>query len=114
MHKLAYVMQLKPEFKDSYIAIHRKPNVWQEIIDVNRRAGVSKEQIFIFGHYVFLYVETEDLDKMRQIYDQDEGLRKWDKITLNMMVSNSNDPMDVLTQLEHIYDYEDGELNDVD
>lgn len=114
MHKLAYVMQLKPDFKDSYVEIHRKHNVWQEIIDVNRRAGVSKEQIFVFGEYVFLYVEAEDVEKMNRVYDQDEGLRKWNKITLNMMISKSKDPMDVITQLEHVYDYENGVLNDIE
>ena len=110
MPKVAYVMKLKPECKDSYVEIHRKDNVWDGIIDVNRRAGVSKEQIFVFEDYVFLYAEAEDLDNMQRVYSEDETLKKWDNITLRMMVPKSDDPMDVVTQIRHIYDYEDGEL----
>jgi L-rhamnose mutarotase len=111
MKKVAIVMQLKPECRQDYIDVHRKENVWQEIIDVNRRAGVSREQIFLHDNTIFLYAEAENIAAMEKIYDEDAGLAKWNKITFGMMVSNSDDPNDVATKLEHIYDYRDGALH---
>ena len=53
MGKVVWVMELKEDKIDDYIKIHKKENVWPEIMNVNKRAGVKKEVIFIFKNYVF-------------------------------------------------------------
>ena len=71
---------------------------------------MSKEQIFLHGDTIFLYAEAADIAVAEKVYEEDATLAKWNKITFGMMVPNSDDPNDVATELEHIFDYEDGAL----
>jgi L-rhamnose mutarotase len=110
MPKLGILMHLKPDCRQAYVEMHRRACVWREVLDVNRRAGVSREQIFLHANTIFLYAEARDIERMKQVYADDEGLARWNRLTFDMMVANSRDPLDVATELVHIYDYQDGVL----
>jgi len=109
MGKVVWVMELKEDKIDDYIKIHKKENVWPEIMNVNKRAGVKKEVIFIFKNYVFLYLEVKDYKKMMDVFEKDEGLKKWNKITLSMTKSKP-DLRSALIKLDLIFDYQNGKL----
>ncbi len=109
MEKVVWVMELKEDKVDDYIEVHKKENVWPEIIEVNKKAGVLKEEIFVFKNYVFLYLEVQDYDKMMEVFEQDEGLAKWNKITLPMTKSKP-ELKSTMKRLDLIFDYENGKL----
>ncbi len=109
MEKILWMMELKEDKVQEYIDIHKKENVWQEIIDVNKKAGVTKEVIFIKDNFIFLYLEVENYKHMMGIFDKDEGLKKWNNITLNMTKSLP-DLKETMKKLDLIFDYEDGKL----
>lgn len=109
MEKVVWMMELKEEKVDDYIKVHRKENVWPEVIEVNKKAGVLKEEIFLFKNFVFIYLEVENYEKMMKVFEEDEGLKKWNQITLPMTKSKP-ELKEVMKRLDIIFDYENGKL----
>lgn len=109
MQKIVWVMELKEDKVKDYIEIHKKENVWPEIIKVNKEAKVHKEEIFMFKNFVFIYLEVENYEYMKKVFENDPGLKKWNKITLPM--SKSGTELDeTMKELPLVFDYEDGVL----
>ena len=109
MEKVVWRMELKENKVDDYIELHKKENVWPEIIEVNRKAGIIKEEIFMHENFVFIYLEVDDYEKMMEIFENDEGLKKWNKITLPM-TKTKPDLKNTMKKLEIIFDYDSGKL----
>ncbi|HHT78445.1 MAG TPA: L-rhamnose mutarotase [Actinobacteria bacterium] len=109
MERIIWLMELKEDEIENYIKIHKKENVWPEIIQVNKKAGVIKEEIAIFKNLVFIYLEVEDKKKMLEVFESDEGLKRWNAITLAMTksVPELNESM---KELPLIFSYENGKL----
>ena len=68
--------------------------------------GVMK---FLFKNLVFIYLETENYKEMMDIFESDEGLKRWNKITLSM-TKTKPDLKSTMKKLDIIFDYEDGRL----
>ena len=49
----------------------------QRLRDINRKAGVTKEQISLFGNLIFLYGECEDVDRMNAVLAADGLAAQW-------------------------------------
>jgi L-rhamnose mutarotase len=109
MEKVVWMMKLREDKVDDYIEIHKKENVWPEIIQVNKKAGVLKEEIFLYKNLVFIYLEVKNYEKMMEIFENDEGLKKWNKITLPM-TKTKPDLKNTMKKLEIIFDYENEKL----
>jgi L-rhamnose mutarotase len=109
MQKIVWTMELKEDRVQDYVEVHRKENVWPEIIAVNRRAGVAREEIFLFGNRVFICLEVEDYERMMKVFEEDEGLERWNRITLPMSKSRP-ELADTMTRLPLVFDYEGGRL----
>ena len=109
MQKVVWVMELKEDKVQDYIEVHKKENVWPQIIAVNKKAGVHKEEIFVFQNYVFIYLEVGDYDRMMKVFQEDEGLKRWNKITLPMSKA-APDLDSTMKRLPLVFDYQDGEL----
>ncbi len=109
MEKVVWMMELREDKVDDYIEIHKKKNVWPEIAQVNKKAGVLKEEIFLYKNLVFIYLEVENYEKMMEIFENDEGLKKWNKITLPM-TKTKPDLKNTMKKLEIIFNYENGKL----
>jgi L-rhamnose mutarotase len=56
----AFVLRVRPDKIDEYVEAHR--NVWPELLDALRRAGIRNYTIFRHGNEVFGYFEADDLD----------------------------------------------------
>jgi len=111
MEKVVWMMELREDKVNDYIEVHKKENVWPEIVEVNKKAGVIKEEIFLYNNFVFIYLEVEDYEKMMEIFENDEGLKKWNIITLPMTKSKP-DLKSTMKKLDIIFDYDNGELLD--
>jgi L-rhamnose mutarotase len=109
MQKVVWVMELKEDKVQDYIEVHKKENVWPEIIAVNRKAGVQKEEIFVFQNYVFIYLEVQDYERMIEVFQEDEGLSRWNRITLPMSKA-APDLGSTMKRLPLVFDYDHGEL----
>ena len=51
----------------------------------------------------------KDYKKMMDVFEKDEGLKKWNKITLSMTKSKP-DLRSALIKLDLIFDYQNGKL----
>jgi L-rhamnose mutarotase len=56
----AFVLAVKPERVDEYVEAHA--NVWPEMLDALRGAGIRNYSIFRDGSRVFGYFESDDLE----------------------------------------------------
>jgi L-rhamnose mutarotase len=69
-----FVLHVRPDKIDEYVEAHR--NVWPEMLDALRSAGIHNYTIFRAGDSVFGYFEAEDLDgAARQIASQEVNTR---------------------------------------
>jgi L-rhamnose mutarotase len=65
----AFVLRVRPDRIDEYVAAHRE--VWPDMLDALRGAGIRNYTIFRDGTNVFGYFEAEDLDAAgRYLADQ--------------------------------------------
>ena len=55
----AFVLRVRPERIDDYVAAHAQ--VWPEMLDALRGAGIRNYTIFRDGNQVFGYFEADDL-----------------------------------------------------
>jgi L-rhamnose mutarotase len=58
MRKYLCVIEIKPEFRDAYIAIHQEP--WREMLEAIRAAGYVNENIWYYKDQSIIYLETPD------------------------------------------------------
>ena len=56
----AFVLRVRPEKIDEYVEAHR--NVWPEMLDALRAAGIRNYSIFRHGNEMFGYFEADDLE----------------------------------------------------
>jgi L-rhamnose mutarotase len=109
LEKLVWVMELKEDKVQEYIEVHKRENVWPEILEVNQKAGVHREEIFVFKNFVFIYLEVEDKQRMLEVFNSDPALARWNRITLPM--SKARPELDsTMRELPLVFDYEEGRL----
>lgn len=76
-----------------------------QLPNINRRAGVTKEQIFLFGNQIFLYGECADVDTMNRVLAADTSAAAWsDQCDNALMKSKSDTASDKFSPLLHVYD----------
>lgn len=71
----AFVLKIRPEKIDDYVEAHR--NVWPEMLDALRRAGIRNYSIFRHGHEVFGYFESDDLEAAGAYMAAQEVNARW-------------------------------------
>jgi L-rhamnose mutarotase len=57
-HRTGFVLRVKPERIDDYVAVHRE--VWPEMLEALRGAGIRNYSIFRAGDQMFGYFESDD------------------------------------------------------
>jgi L-rhamnose mutarotase len=71
----AFVLRVQPERVDEYVEAHR--NVWPEMLDALRGAGIRNYSIFRAGNEVFGYFEADDLAAAGRYLSQQEVCTRW-------------------------------------
>jgi L-rhamnose mutarotase len=56
--RTAFVLKVRPDKIDEYVEAHR--NVWPEMLDAIRAAGIRNYTIFRHGDEMFGYFESDD------------------------------------------------------
>ncbi len=59
--QFAWVLEVRPGYEDEYKKRHNE--IWPEMVNMLREAGVQNYSIFRHGLTLFGYFETEDLEQ---------------------------------------------------
>jgi L-rhamnose mutarotase len=73
--RTGFVLHVRPGKIDEYVSAHR--NVWPEMLDALRSAGIRNYTIFRSGNSVFGYFEAEDLDLAAAFLEAQEVNGRW-------------------------------------
>ena len=75
MSNYAWVLEVRPGYEDEYKKRHDE--IWPEMVDMLREAGLRNYNIFRHGLTLFGYFETEDLKKSINHIAKSEVNKKW-------------------------------------
>lgn len=71
----AWVLEVRPGYENEYKRRHDE--IWPEMLDVLRAAGIRNYNIFRHGLTLFGYFETDDLDTTRRVLAASEVNARW-------------------------------------
>ena len=71
----AFVLRVQPDRIDEYVEAHR--NVWPEMLDALRGAGIRNYTIFRAGTEMFGYFEADDLEAAGRYLAQQDVCTRW-------------------------------------
>jgi L-rhamnose mutarotase len=70
-----FILHVRPDKVDEYVAAHRE--VWPEMLDALRAAGIRNYSIFRAGSQMFGYFEADDLDAAERFLQGQEVSARW-------------------------------------
>ena len=73
--RTAFVLRVRPEKIDEYIRAHE--DVWPEMLDALRGAGIRNYTIFRDGNRMFGYFEADDLAAAERYLAQQDVSTRW-------------------------------------
>jgi L-rhamnose mutarotase len=80
----AFVLHVRPERVDDYVRAHRE--VWPEMLDALRGAGIRNYTIFRHGHQMFGYFEAADLEAAARYLEQQPVSARWQDAMAELLV----------------------------
>jgi L-rhamnose mutarotase len=73
--RTAFVLQVRPDKIGEYVRAHRE--IWPEMLDALRSAGIRNYTIFRDGNRMFGYFEADDLAAAEQYLAQQDVSTRW-------------------------------------
>jgi L-rhamnose mutarotase len=73
--RTAFVLRVRPEKVEEYVRAHRE--VWPEMLDAIRGAGIRNYTIFRDGNQMFGYFEADDLDAAQRYLAEQNISTRW-------------------------------------
>ena len=77
MQRRAWLLTVKEGREEEYRYVHA--NVWPELIQAAREAGLRNHSTFISGRNVIAYLEAEDIEEAFSRLLSTDVKRRWDK-----------------------------------
>jgi L-rhamnose mutarotase len=71
----AFVLKVRPDKLDEYVEAHR--DVWPEMLDALRAAGIRNYTIFRHGNEMFGYFESDDLAAAGAYMSEQDVNARW-------------------------------------
>ncbi len=75
MTHCAWVLEVRPGYEAEYKKRHDE--IWPDMLETLRQAGIRNYNIFRHGLTLFGYFETDDLEKTRAALAASEVNRRW-------------------------------------
>ena len=75
MPQYAWVLEVRPGYEEEYVRRHRE--IWPEMLEALRSAGIRNYSIFRHGLTLFGYFETDDIRRTQEYLANDETNQKW-------------------------------------
>jgi L-rhamnose mutarotase len=98
----AFVLRVRPEKLDAYLEAHR--NVWPEMLEALRSAGIRNYTIFRHGNEVFGYYESDDLERAGQYLAGQEVNTRWQDTMAELLAERVPDqgppPLEEIFRME--------------
>jgi L-rhamnose mutarotase len=85
----AFVLHVRPDKIDEYVAAHR--NVWPEMLDALRAAGIRNYSIFRHGNDVFGYFESDDLAAAAASMEAQDVNTRWQDAMADLLADRVPD-----------------------
>lgn len=73
--RTGFVLRVRPDRIDDYVAAHAE--VWPEMLDALRSAGIRNYTIFRAGTEVFGYFEADDIEEAARRLAAQEVCARW-------------------------------------
>ena len=73
--RMAFVLGVRPDKLDEYVEAHR--DVWPEMLDALRDAGIRNYTIYRHGNEMFGYFESDDLEAASAYMAAQEVNTRW-------------------------------------
>lgn len=85
----AFVLRVRPDKIEEYIHAHRE--VWPEMLEALRGAGIHNYTIFRDGNQMFGYFEADDLAAAERHLAQQEVYARWQDSMAELLVERVPD-----------------------
>ena len=83
MGQYAWVLEVRPGYEDEYKKRHDE--IWPEMLDALKKAGLRNYTIFRHGLTLFGYFETDDLEKSVGALAKDAVNERWSQSMTPLM-----------------------------
>jgi L-rhamnose mutarotase len=83
MGQHAWVLEVRPGYEEEYKKHHDE--IWPEMVDALRKAGVHNYSIFRHGRTLFGYFETDDLKRTIDALAKDPVNARWSQSMAPLM-----------------------------
>jgi L-rhamnose mutarotase len=87
--RTGFVLRVRPERIDDYVAAHQE--VWPEMLDALRGAGIRNYTIFRDGTNVFGYFEADDLEAAGAHLAAQEVCTRWQNSMADLLAERVPD-----------------------
>jgi L-rhamnose mutarotase len=87
--RTAFVLHVRPDKIEEYIRAHQ--DVWPEMLDALRGAGIRNYTIFRDGNRMFGYFEADDLAEAGRYLAQQEVSTRWQDAMAELLVERVPD-----------------------
>jgi L-rhamnose mutarotase len=84
MQRIAFIISLKPG-ADPVEYKRRHDEIWPEMLDALRGAGIRNYSIFRHGSTLFAYLEVEDVERMARTLADDPVNARWQAYMRDMI-----------------------------
>jgi L-rhamnose mutarotase len=99
MARSAFVLHVRPDRVDEYVAAHRE--VWPELLAALSEAGIRNYSIFRSGNQMFGYFEADDLEAAAEYLGAQEVSARWQDAMAELLESRV--PNEGPPRLEEIF-----------
>ena len=83
VRRYAWVAEVRPGYEEEYRRRHDE--IWPEMVEALREAGVRNYSIFRHGLTLFGYFETDDLEQTQRYLTNSEVNRRWGESMVPIM-----------------------------
>lgn len=105
MEKYAWMAKLKPNKKEEYIKRHNE--IWPEMVDVLKSAGIKNYSIWISGEHIFGYYECEKgVEYAAKVQATSPIVDKWNEYMKDVMEMEMDPVTGAQPKLEKVFDLE--------
>ncbi|HEY8629371.1 MAG TPA: L-rhamnose mutarotase [Gaiellaceae bacterium] len=81
--RVGFVLRVKPDRVDEYVLAHRE--VWPEMLEALKDAGIRNYTIFRAGNEMFGYFEADDLERAGAYLAAQEVSARWQDAMANLL-----------------------------
>lgn len=89
MQRIAFLMKLKAGHEEEYLRRHTE--IWPEMVETLKKAGISNYNIFRNGLQLFATLEVEDFKHMTEYLSTDPTAARWEDI-MKEIIERDVDP----------------------